>query len=219
MAPTRIKICGITREEDALAAVEAGADAIGLVFYPPSPRSVTAAQAAPLAAAAGPFVTVVGLFVDASPAEIEATLAQVPLDVLQFQGGESPPECARYRRPWIKALQVREGVDLPAACAAYRDARAVLLDSWHEDVPGGTGRVFDWSLAPDERPLPLILAGGLNAENVGDAIRQVRPAAVDVSSGVESVPGIKDALEIARYVDAVRVADRALDGSGCEHEQ
>jgi phosphoribosylanthranilate isomerase len=210
---TRVKICGITRPEDGRAAAACGADAIGLVFYDGSPRAVTIEQAAEIARAVPPFVTVVALFVDKPIGEIERILAEVPVDLLQFHGDESPAVCRAFNRPWIKALRVRPGEDLQAQCEAYRGARAVLLDSWQEGVPGGTGKTFDWSLAEGALPLPVILAGGLNADNVGRAMAQLRPAAVDVSGGVEASRGIKDRARIEQFVAAVRAADRTFEGT------
>lgn len=206
MNTTRIKICGITRIEDAEVAVQAGADAIGLVFYAASPRAVSIAQAREISAKIPPFVSVVGLFVDSSAAEVESVLEQVSIDMLQFHGTESPAYCAQFNRPWIKAVRMRPTLDLAQACSDYRAARGVLLDAWREGVPGGTGESFDWALVQQELALPVVLAGGLHADNVASAVAQVRPAAVDVSSGVESAPGIKDATRIHRFVAAVRNA-------------
>lgn len=204
MATTRIKICGITREEDALAVVDSGADAIGLVFYSASPRAVTVDRAAALAAVIPPFVSVVALFVDEPAESIERILHSVPIDLIQFHGDESAEFCRQFNRPWIKALRVRPSVDIAQECRNYQGARGVLLDSWQPGVPGGTGTSFDWQLPPAHLPLPIVLAGGLHEHNVGDAIRTLRPAAVDVSGGVESSPGIKDAGRIQRFIAAVR---------------
>jgi phosphoribosylanthranilate isomerase len=214
MSAVRSKICGITRIEDALAAVEAGADAIGLVFYAKSPRAVSAVQAREIVAALPPFVTSVGLFVNASRCEINEILEVVPLDLLQFHGDESPADCEGYHRPWIKALRVRPGDDLAAACARYRRARGILLDTFVAGVPGGTGEAFDWSLVPERLGMPIILAGGLSAGNVAEAIAQVRPYAVDVSGGVEVAKGIKDPARIEAFIAAVRRADAACAGRG-----
>lgn len=208
MAYTRIKICGITRPDDAQQAAVCGADAIGLVFYEPSPRAVTAQQARQIIAGLPPFVTVVALFVDESAAAINRLLAEVPIDVLQFHGDETPGFCVQFQRPYLKALRVRPGLDIAASCRTHPAARAVLLDSWQQDRPGGTGTRFDWSLAACDWPLPMVLAGGLDADNVSDAIRCLRPAAVDVSGGVESAPGIKDAARIRQFISAVRAADQ-----------
>lgn len=205
-ARTRAKICGITRVEDALAAVEAGADALGFVFHDASPRAVTPAQAADIIARLPPFVTTVGLFVDAPVARVRDMLAQAPLDLLQFHGDESDADCARHGRPWIKALRVRPGQDLAAAIAAHPGARGILLDAWHPEQAGGTGLTFDWRLVPAASGKPIILAGGLTPDNVADAIRQVRPYAVDVSGGVEHSKGIKDAARIQAFMAGVRSA-------------
>lgn len=200
---TRVKICGITRVEDALEAVNQGADAIGLVFYAQSPRNVTIAQAAAIASAVPAFVSVVGLFVDAEPAFIQEVLASVKLDILQFHGDEAPAACRQYSRPYMKAIRVKNGTNLVQYAHDYADAKALLLDAFAEGVPGGTGLVFDWSLIPKKLPLPIVLAGGLNAENVGVAIEQVRPYAVDISGGVEVNKGIKDAVKIAAFMRGV----------------
>ncbi|MCQ2989416.1 phosphoribosylanthranilate isomerase [Pseudomonas tremae] len=204
MSAVRSKICGITRIEDALAAVEAGADAIGLVFYPKSPRAVTVLQARAIIAALPPFVTTVGLFVNASRCELNETLDAVALDMLQFHGDETPEECDGYHRPYIKALRVKAGDDIASACRAYRNARGVLLDTYVEGVPGGTGETFDWALIPDDLDKPVILAGGLTSANVAQAIAQVRPYAVDVSGGVEKSKGIKDREKILAFMSAVQ---------------
>jgi phosphoribosylanthranilate isomerase len=206
----RSKICGITRIEDALAAVEAGADAIGLVFYGKSPRAVSIEQAAAILQALPPFVTSVGLFVDMPRDQLQQLLQRLPLDLLQFHGDESPADCEGHGRPYIKALRVRPGEDVAAAMAPYAGARGILLDTFVEGVPGGTGASFDWSLVPENAAKPIILAGGLDAGNVATAIRQVRPYAVDVSGGVEASKGIKDAGKIRAFVRAVR--DARCDG-------
>ena len=206
MSRTRIKICGLTRAEDVRAAVEAGADAIGLVFYPPSPRFVPLARAAKLASLIPPFVTTVGLFVNPEESFVTEALECVPLQLLQFHGDESEVECARYGRPWIKAARVRPGVDLVEFSACHSSAAGLLLDAFVEGYGGG-GKVFDWSLIPVDLGRPLILSGGLDPDNVGEAVRRVRPWAVDVSSGVESGKGIKDAALIAAFIAGVRHAD------------
>jgi phosphoribosylanthranilate isomerase len=204
MSAVRSKICGITRIEDALAAAHAGADAIGLVFYAKSPRAVSVQQARAIIAALPPFVTVTGLFVNASRCELGEILDAVPLDLLQFHGDETPAECEGYHRPYIKALRVRPGDDLQAACRAYRNASGILLDTFVAGVPGGTGEAFDWSLVPEHLEQPIVLAGGLHADNVAQAIAQVKPWAVDVSGGVESSKGIKDHGKIDAFIRAVR---------------
>ena len=210
MLKVRTKICGITRVEDALAAVEAGADAIGLVFYAKSPRAVDVQRARELLAALPPFVTSVGLFVDMPRCELSEILEAVPLDLLQFHGAERPADCEGYHRPWIKALRVRPGDDLEAACRTYAGASGLLLDTYVPGVPGGTGEAFDWSLVPAKLSKPIILAGGLHADNVGQAIAQVRPYAVDVSGGVEQAKGIKDPARITAFIDAVARAQAAM---------
>ncbi|KAA8690685.1 N-anthranilate isomerase [Pseudomonas caricapapayae] len=203
MSAVRSKICGITRIEDALAAAEAGADAIGLVFYPKSPRAVTVLQARAIIAALPPFITTVGLFVNASRCELNETLDAVALDMLQFHGDETPDECDGYHRPYIKALRVKAGDDIAQACRSYRNARGVLLDTYVEGVPGGTGETFDWALIPGDLDKPVILAGGLTSANVAQAIAQVRPYAVDVSGGVEKSKGIKDREKILAFMSSV----------------
>ena len=203
MSVVRSKICGITRIEDALIAAEAGADAIGLVFYAKSPRAVSIQQARDIVAALPAFVTTVGLFVNASREELSGVLAGVALDLLQFHGDESPAECESYQRPYIKALRVKPGDDIAQLAAPYAKARGILLDTYVPGVPGGTGAAFDWSLVPSGLPQPVILAGGLSAANVQAAIEQVRPYAVDVSGGVEAGKGIKDAAKIRAFMQAV----------------
>lgn len=206
MSVVRSKICGITRVEDALVAVEAGADAIGLVFYSKSPRAVNVQQARAIIAALPPFVTTVGLFVNASRCELGEILDAVPLDLLQFHGDESAADCEGYHRPYIKALRVKPGDDVAAQIQPYAKAAGILLDTFVAGVPGGTGQAFDWSLVPRDLDKPIILAGGLTAENVRSAIEQTRPYAVDVSGGVEARHGIKDADKIRRFMDAVKGA-------------
>ncbi len=204
---TRSKICGITRPDDALVAASQGADAIGLVFYPPSPRNVSVEQAQSVIAALPPFVTTVGLFVDADVADVRAILGEVPLDLLQFHGNEEEGYCCSFGRPYFKAIRMAEGVDLAAEAALYATASALLLDSFQKGVPGGTGHAFDWARIPQGLEKPIILAGGLGPENVEEAIRTVRPYAVDVSSGVEAAKGIKDAEKIIAFMRGVERAD------------
>ncbi len=206
MMRTRVKICGITRPEDGLAAARLGADAIGLVFYTPSPRCVNHEQARAVCAVLPPFVSVVGLFVDAEPEAVRATLAEVPLDLLQFHGREAADFCRGFGRPWLKAIPMRADTDLAAAARDYAGAAALLLDTPGESLPGGTGKPFDWSLIPPGLDVPLILAGGLTAGNVAAAIAVARPWAVDVSSGVESAKGIKDAGKMAAFIREVQRA-------------
>ncbi len=204
---TRSKICGITRVEDGLAAASAGADAIGLVFYGPSPRNVEVEQAAAICAALPPFVTTVGLFVDAAAETVNQVLQQVPLDLLQFHGDESADYCRAFSRPYIKAIRMAEGIDLHAMAAEYHDARGLLMDAYHPGIAGGTGETFDWERIPQDLTVPVILAGGLEPGNVADAIRNVQPWAVDVSSGVEAAKGIKDAAKIEAFIRGVNSAD------------
>ncbi|HEY9147975.1 MAG TPA: phosphoribosylanthranilate isomerase, partial [Gammaproteobacteria bacterium] len=185
----------------------AGADAIGLVFYGKSPRCVTAEQAAAICAALPPFVSSVGLFVNAEFSEVSAVLEQVPLDLLQFHGDESPDYCRQFARPYIKAVRMAEGIDLSAVAADYHEARGLLLDSYQKGVPGGTGHAFDWARIPPGLEAAVILAGGLTPQNVCEAVRQVRPYAVDVSSGVELDKGIKDIDKIIAFMRGVERAD------------
>jgi phosphoribosylanthranilate isomerase len=204
MPRTRVKICGITRVEDGLAAVAAGADAIGLVFYPPSPRCVAIDQAAAIARAMPAFVSVTALFVNAEAEFIREVLAQAPIDLLQFHGQECPEYCAGFGRPYIRALSMQPGLDLLEQQRRFASARGLLLDSYKPGVPGGTGETFDWHLIPKALAGQIILAGGLTAENVAQAIAEVKPYAVDVSGGVEAAKGIKDSAKIARFMTAVR---------------
>ncbi|MDP1644867.1 MAG: phosphoribosylanthranilate isomerase [Thiobacillus sp.] len=196
----RVKICGITRLQDLHAACDTGADALGFVFYAKSPRHVTIATAAALVRELPPFVQSVGLFVNAEPAFIEAILQAVPLDLLQFHGDETPADCARFGRPYIKAVRVNRDTDLLKCAADFDTARGLLLDAYVPGMPGGTGERFDWSLIPPDLPKPVILSGGLTPDNVAKAIQRVRPWAVDVSSGVEATKGIKDAHKIAQFI-------------------
>ena len=204
---TAVKICGITRVEDALAAAHAGAHAIGLIFYSGSPRQVPHDVARRVVEALPPFVTPVALFVDANSIDVERVIGEVKPQLLQFHGAETPQFCERFGLPYIKAAKVQQGVDLLQYARRYRTAKGLLLDAFVDGSHGGTGATFDWALIPDQLPLPLILAGGLHPDNVADAIRQVRPWAVDVSSGVEAAKGIKDAAKIAAFIRGVRNAD------------
>ena len=201
---TRIKICGITRVEDALAAAQAGADAIGLVFHAASPRAVSIEQARTIVKALPPFVTIVGLFVDAAEETIRSVLDQVPLDLLQFHGDEPDTFCQRFARPYIKAVRVRPGDDLDALAANWPGASGILLDSYKPGVPGGTGETFDWSMIPAQRSWTLVLAGGLQSQNVRQAIDLTAPWAVDVSGGVEATKGIKDIDKINAFIHEVK---------------
>ncbi|HFE31931.1 MAG TPA: phosphoribosylanthranilate isomerase [Gammaproteobacteria bacterium] len=204
---TRIKICGITRPEDATQAARLGVDAIGLVFYEPSPRNVSVERVREILAVLPPFVTSVGLFVNATQAAVNAVLERVSLDLLQFHGDETPDFCAGFGLPWIKAIRMAEGVDLHAEAGRYAQARGLLLDAYHPALPGGTGEAFDWARIPADLPSPVILAGGLTADNVGEAIGSVHPYAVDVSGGVEAEKGVKDWGKMADFVAAVRAAE------------
>ncbi len=205
MTRPRIKICGLTRVEDVQVAVDAGADAIGLVFYPPSSRYVDLKKAAELARAIPPFVTIVGLFVNADAQLVKDTLATLPIYMLQFHGDEDDAYCRQFDRPYMKAARVRPGLDLVQYAAGFTSAQAILLDAF-VDGYGGGGKAFDWSLIPPVLGKPVVLSGGLDAGNVGEAISRLRPAAVDVSSGVEAAKGIKDAEKIRAFVDAVHAA-------------
>jgi len=202
----RVKICGITRLQDLHAACDAGADALGFVFYEKSPRHLTIDAAAALVRALPPFVQSVGLFVNAEPAFIESVLQAVPLDLLQFHGDETPAACARVGRPYIKAIRVTAATDLLKCAADFETARGLLLDAFVPGVPGGTGESFDWSLIPANLPKPVILSGGLTPDNVAEAVQRVRPWAVDVSSGVEAAKGIKDAHKIAQFIAKAKEA-------------
>lgn len=206
---TCIKICGLTREEDVNAAVAAGVDALGFVFYPSSPRYVSPQRAAELAQRIPPFVDVVGLFVNESPEAVHAVCAALPISLLQFHGDEDATYCRQFARPYLRAARVRPGLDLVEFARAFPDARGLLLDAFVNGYGGG-GDVFDWTLIPPDLPGFLVLSGGFTATNVGEAMRRVRPVAVDVSSGVEMGKGIKDHSKIAAFVAAVRKADESL---------
>jgi phosphoribosylanthranilate isomerase len=201
---TRVKICGITRPEDGQYAAELGADAIGLVFYAASPRAVNIKTAQAICAALPPFVTRVGLFVNATQDEIHKVLNEIPLDLLQFHGDEAAVDCQGFGRPYIKALRMTAEIDVLAELKAFPDAAGILLDSYQAGMPGGTGQTFDWSRVPAELAKAVILAGGLNPQNVAMAIEQVRPYAVDVSGGVESIKGIKDRDKMTAFMNEVQ---------------
>lgn len=201
---TRVKICGITRVQDVQAVAYSGADAIGLVFYERSPRNINIAQAVQLANVLPPFITIVGLFVNAEPAMVREVLAHVPLGVLQFHGEETPEYCEQFNKPYLKVIRVKAGVDLLQCASDFSSAQGLLLDAHVEGVHGGTGATFDWTLIPKHMPIPIILSGGLDAENVVAAIKQVQPYAVDVSSGVEASKGIKDAEKVAAFINEVK---------------
>lgn len=209
---TRVKICGITRVEDGLAAAEAGADAIGLVFYPRSPRYVPPDQAQKIIRALPAFVTVTGLFVNEQEGMVTAMAQAVGLDVLQFHGDEPVDYCKRFKQPYIKALRVRGEEDLAQLAEQYTSAQGLLLDAYDERVQGGSGQVFDWSRIPEPLANKCILAGGLHPGNVAAAIQQVHPYAVDVSSGVEAEKGIKDAVKITAFMEGVNIGDTSKQG-------
>lgn len=205
---TRIKICGFTQVDTALHAAHAGADAIGLVFYPPSPRHVELAQARKIAQALPAFVSSVALFVDADAALVQAVIETVRPTLLQFHGDESPAYCRQFQLPYIKAVRVRPGLDLVQYASRFNDAQGILLDAYVAGEAGGTGHRFDWDLIPANLPLPLILSGGLDAQNVAAAIQKTQPWAVDVSSGVEISKGIKDVTKVAQFIQEVSNAYR-----------
>lgn len=209
---TRIKICGLSRERDVEAAIESGADAVGFVLYPSSPRAVSIERAAQLARLLPPFVTPVVLFVNTDEATLASAVQAIPNVLLQFHGDESPEECAHANRPFVRAARMTPGLDLLEFASRYAQAQALLLDA-HVEGYGGGGKVFDWSLIPKNVPRPVVLSGGLHAGNVIQGILQARPSAVDVSSGVESAKGIKDAEAIRRFCEAVREADARIAAS------
>jgi phosphoribosylanthranilate isomerase len=205
---TRVKICGFTRIEEAVYAAHQGVDAIGLVFYPPSPRHVEIEQAIRIVNALPAFTSVVALFVNEQEARIREVLARVPIDCLQFHGDEPAKACRIYDKRYIKAVSMREGIDIEALAQHYHDAAGLLLDAFHPDAKGGTGSQFDWAMIPKSCALPIILAGGLDETNAKQAVHAVRPYALDVSSGVETAKGIKDSLKIAAFIKQVNEADR-----------
>lgn len=200
---TRVKICGITRIEDARHAAQLGVDAIGLVFYPSSPRNVSIEQAQAIASALPPFVSRVGLFVDPEPGQVRQVLDSVDIDLLQFHGNETEDQCSQFGKPYMKAIRMAPELDLVTTANNFRQASAILLDAWSDKVAGGSGETFDWTRVPSALGLPVVLAGGLDPGNVGAAIQAVQPYAVDVSSGVEQDKGIKDAVKMAAFIDEV----------------
>ncbi len=207
---TRVKICGFTDVEQAVQAARLGVDAIGLVFYPASPRYVSIAQAQKIVRALPAFTTVVALFVDETPQKIAEVLANVSVDCIQFHGSESAADCRQYAKPYLKALQVNAKLDVKQLAQQYFDAAGLLLDAYHPQTKGGIGEVFDWTLIPPRLPLPVILAGGLSVVNVANAIRTVKPYAVDVSSGVEIIKGVKDVAKMAAFLTQVNQVDTSL---------
>ncbi|MDX2423686.1 MAG: phosphoribosylanthranilate isomerase [Amphritea sp.] len=204
---TRVKICGITRLEDALNAVEAGADALGFVFYPPSPRYVEPAVAEAIIQQLPPFVTTVALFVNEADAQVKMIMDQTGIDLLQFHGDESPAFCQQFDQPYFKAVRMSADIDVTAESKRFASAKAILLDAYRAGVPGGTGEAFDWDRIPSDLELPLILAGGLDQSNVAKAICQVKPYAVDVSGGVEMAKGLKDCSKIISFMNEVACAN------------
>ncbi len=199
-----VKVCGITRSEDARAAVQLGVDAIGFVFWPQSARYIDPYSARLIAAVIPPFVCTVGVYVDPDASWVEETARVAQLNLLQFHGDETPEFCNQFFQPYIKAIRVKQDTDLLQYAERYHTARGLLLDTYAADLPGGTGHAFDWHLIPPQLPLPMILSGGLNPDNVTEAIRQTQPWAVDVSSGVEAVKGIKDEKKIFAFMQGVR---------------
>jgi len=207
---TRVKICGFTRVDEAVYAAHLGVDAIGLVFYPPSPRHVEIEQAVRIVQALPAFTSVVALFVDEQEARIREVLAQVAIDCIQFHGDEPAETCRIYGKRYIKAVSMQDGISIPALALDYHDAAGLLLDAFHPDAKGGTGSRFDWELIPKQCTLPIILAGGLDATNAKQAVKMVRPYALDVSSGVEVKKGIKDSLKMAAFIKQVNEGDRVI---------
>jgi phosphoribosylanthranilate isomerase len=205
---TRVKICGITRIEDALTAIRLGANAIGFIFWDKSARYIDPKEARKIVMALPPFVTVVGVYVNPSSEWVEETCSIAGLNLLQFHGDELPEFCSQFPLPYIKAVRIRSGIDLLQYAAQYSSSNGLLLDSYVEGVPGGTGRTFEWSLIPENLSLPLIVSGGLHPKNVCEAIREAKPWAVDVSSGVEVTKGIKDADKIAAFMTGVRNGEK-----------
>jgi phosphoribosylanthranilate isomerase len=205
--PVVVKVCGVTRVDDAIAAARAGVHAIGFIFHPPSPRNIEIPRARAIVRALPPFITSVGVFVDPERAFVEVVLREIRLGLLQFHGDEDPAFCAGFGVPYVKAVRVRQDLDLLQYASVFRGAQALLLDAYVPGKHGGTGQTFDWSLIPPSLPLPVVLSGGLDAGNVAAAIERVRPWAVDVSSGVEVDKGIKDAAKIAAFMRGVRDAD------------
>ncbi len=204
---TRIKICGITTLTDAKVAIDAGADALGFVFYPPSPRHIPLEKAIQITQQLPPFITVTALFVDAKVALIEEVIQQARIDCLQFHGKETPSDCERYPRPWIKAIRMQPDIDLIAQQKRYHNASALLLDAYVKGIPGGTGAQFNWAQIPPSLCPHIILAGGLNPQNIAQAVSTVQPWAVDVSGGIEKAKGIKDHAKIAQFTQAVMKTD------------
>jgi phosphoribosylanthranilate isomerase len=208
MMRTRVKICGFTQAKDAVAAANLGVDAIGLVFYPPSPRHVSIEQAKVIVDALPAFVTVVALFVDEQESQIREVLSHVAIDCIQFHGDESAAQCRVYNKPYMKAIRMKPGLDIIEIARQYYDAAALLLDAYHPGIKGGSGSQFDWDLIPEQCPLPVILAGGLQVDNARQAIKSVKPYALDVSSGVEAEKGVKDVAKMTAFIQQINEGDR-----------
>jgi len=205
---TRVKICGFTQVQDAVDAANLGVDAIGLVFYPPSPRHVSIEKAIDIVKALPAFVTVVALFVDETEAQIREVLNNVAIDCIQFHGDETVEQCRLYNKPYMKAIRMKPELDVMALAEEYYDASALLLDAYHPGIKGGSGSKFDWDLIPNNCSLPVILAGGLQVDNARQAVQLVKPYALDVSSGVERSKGIKDVAKMAAFIQAINEGDR-----------
>jgi len=205
---TRVKICGFTQAKDAVAAANLGVDAIGLVFYPPSPRHVSIERAKEIVEALPAFVSVVALFVDEQESQIREVLSHVSIDCIQFHGDESVEACRVYNKPYLKAIRMKPGLDIMEIARQYDDASALLLDAYHPGIKGGSGSQFDWDLIPDLCPLPIVLAGGLQVDNVKQAIESVKPYALDVSSGVEAEKGVKDVAKMTAFIQQINEGDR-----------
>lgn len=205
---TRTKICGFTRVDDAVVAAKLGVDAIGLVFYPPSPRNIDLEQAVEIVNALPAFVSVVALFVDEREDRIKEILSRVSIDCIQFHGNEAAADCRIYNNPYIKAIRMKQGLDIIKISTDYQDASALLLDAYHPGIQGGSGSQFDWDLIPENNSVPIILAGGLDEGNAEQAVKKVRPYALDVSSGVEITKGIKDVAKMAAFIEAINEGDR-----------
>jgi len=208
MMRTRVKICGFTQAKDAVVAANLGVDAIGLVFYPPSPRYVSIEQAKEIVAALPAFVTVVALFVDEQESQIREVLSHVSIDCIQFHGDESAAACRVYNKPYMKAIRMKPGLDISEIARQYNDATALLLDAYHPGIKGGSGSQFDWDLIPEDCSLPVVLAGGLQLDNVRQAIQSVKPYALDVSSGVEAEKGVKDVAKMTAFIQQINKGDR-----------
>jgi len=205
---TRVKICGFTQAKDAVVAANLGVDAIGLVFYPPSPRYVSIEQAKEIVEALPAFVTVVALFVDEQESQIREVLSHVSIDCIQFHGDESAAACRAYNKPYMKAIRMKPGLDISEIARQYNDATALLLDAYHPGIKGGSGSQFDWDLIPEDCSLPVVLAGGLQLDNVRQAIQSVKPYALDVSSGVEAEKGVKDVAKMTAFIQQINEGDR-----------